>query len=212
MWPVPATLLVHGIWDDGRKLERLAAGLRARGIGPVVTIDLVPADGRAPIPELARSVDARARSLAEAHGRIDLVGFSMGALVSRYVVQRLSGKATVRRFVSISGPHAGTRMAGLWPDRLGARDYAGVRDMRRDSALLDDLRRDADPFGPVEVHVLYTRFDAMIVPATSSRLPGARSETVLSLPLHRMMITHEAAIAAVAARLVDDQSTSTVQP
>ena len=43
--------------------------------------------------------------------RLDIVGFSMGALASRHYIQRGAGKQRVRRFVSISGPHAGTLTA-----------------------------------------------------------------------------------------------------
>lgn len=194
--PLPV-VLVHGIWDDARRLEPLRAGLAARGVGPLRVAELRPNDGSAPIAELAARLDARLAELAEELGapRLDVVGFSMGALVTRYVVQRLGGKARVRRFVSVSGPHAGTHAARALPLR-------GARDMRPGSALLADLARDPDPWGPVEVHVLYTPFDMMIVPSASSRLPHARSETVLRVPLHRWMITDARALDAIAARLV----------
>lgn len=196
------TLLVHGIWDTGAKLDRLRRGLSARGIAPVSCLDLKPNDGSARISVLAESVENAARALVEEHGeRIDLVGFSMGALVSRYFVQRLSGKALVRRFVSVSGPHHGTYSALLMPDRWRT-DMHGVLDMRPESALLRDLAEDPDPFGPVEVHVLYTPFDLMILPPKSSRLRGAKSETEVPVVLHRLMITHPRAIAAIADRLV----------
>lgn len=197
------TLLVHGIWDTGAKLDRLRRGLGDRGIAPVSCLDLVPNDGSAPISLLAESVEKAARALATEHGeRIDLVGFSMGALVSRYFVQRLSGKSLVRRFVSVSGPHAGTTLARVVPDRLHRTEMLGVRDMRPKSELLTDLEEDADPFGPVEVHVLYTPFDLMILPAKSSRLRGAASETEVPVPLHRLMISHPRAIGAIADRLL----------
>ncbi len=186
-------LLVHGIWDTGAKLDRMRRGLEREGIGPVEALDLVPNDGRAPILALAAQVERAVDELAGGAGseRVDVVGFSMGALVTRAFVQRLSGKRRVRRFVSISGPHAGTMTAWALP-------FAGTRDMRPRSALLEDLARDPDPWGEVEVHVLFTPYDLMIVPPTSSRLRGARSETRLPIALHRWMIEHERAIAHVA--------------
>lgn len=196
------TLLVHGIWDTGAELRTLKAGLLARGVPQVECLDLVPNDGRASIAELATSVERAAEALGD-RGPIDLVGFSMGALVSRYFIQRLSGKARVRRFVSISGPHAGTYTAMAMPTRLGRLDLRGIGDMRPGSALLRGLSADADPFGPVEVHVLYTPYDLMIVPATSSVLPGARTQTVIPVALHRQMITHPRAVAKVADLLTE---------
>lgn len=185
-------LLVHGIWDTGARLRALRRAIEGAGLGPVVAIDLSPNDGRAPILELASQVDRAARELAQRteRERVDVVGFSMGALTTRAFIQKLGGKHRVRRFVSISGPHAGTATAFAIP-------FAGVREMRPRSALLRELEADPDPWGTCEVHVLYTPFDLMILPATSSRLPGARSETVVPVPLHRWMIEHPDALAHV---------------
>jgi triacylglycerol lipase len=145
---------------------------------------------------LAEQTRAQADTVLERTGveQVDLVGFSMGALIARYYLQRLGGRARVRRFISISGPHHGTLTAYAWRS-------AGLRDMRPGSALLRDLQADADPFGAVEVHCLYTPYDLMIVPASSSILPNAASVRSLAIPIHRMMITHPRAIDAVATLL-----------
>jgi triacylglycerol esterase/lipase EstA (alpha/beta hydrolase family) len=194
----PPVLLVHGIWDRGAKLDRLRDVLARSGRGVVRAIDLEPNDGRAPIRALAEQVRAAAEALRAETGsaRLDLVGFSMGALVSRTYVQLLGGKHAVRRFVSISGPHGGTWSAHALP-------FEGTRDMRPGSALLSELEADPDPWGDCEVHVLYTPFDLMIVPARSSELPGARTTTRVPLPLHRLMILHPRATERVAALLAD---------
>jgi triacylglycerol lipase len=188
---VPA-LLVHGIWNTGENFVRMRAALEGAGIAPTLAIDLTPNDGRAPVAALAAQVDAAAHRLAREAGsvRIDVVGFSMGALVSRYWIQRLGGRARVRRFVSISGPHAGTASAYALP-------LAGARDMRPGSALLTDLAGDADPWGEVEVHCIWTPFDLMIVPARSAVLPGARGVQSFPVALHRWMLTDARVISAV---------------
>jgi triacylglycerol lipase len=190
-------LLVHGIWDTGAKLQNLRRAIEHRG-RVVETIDLVPNDGRAPVRALARQVAARVEALrvASGHTRIDLVGFSMGALVSRTFIQREGGREAVRRFVSISGPHGGTLDAHALP-------YEGARDMRPGSALLTDLASDPDPWGEVEVHVFYTPFDLMIVPPRSSELRGARTTTKIPVPLHRLMIVAPRATRAVAELLAE---------
>jgi triacylglycerol esterase/lipase EstA (alpha/beta hydrolase family) len=188
-------LLVHGIWDTGQKLAPMARALEAAGVPRAHALTLSKNDGSAPISALAEEVAAAARALGP---RVDLVGFSMGALVSRYAVQRLGLRAHVRRFVSIAGPHAGTRMAGFLPW------MAGVRDMRVGSALLAGLAADPDPWGEVEVHVLYTPYDLMIVPATSARLPSTKSETKMPIAMHRWLVTDPRALAHVAAILTAD--------
>jgi triacylglycerol lipase len=186
-------LLVHGIWDSAARIEPLCAGLAARGLGHARAIDLTPNDGRASIEQLAAQVDAAVEALRAETGasQLDLVGFSMGALVSRWYIQRGPGRARVRRFVSISGPHQGTLNAYCLP-------FAGVRQMRPGSALLRSLAADPDPWGSVEVHVLYTPLDLMIVPARSSELPGARTTRSFPVALHRWMLFDRRVLDAVA--------------
>jgi len=196
----PPVLLVHGIWDSAARLEPLRRGLERRGLSRVQSFDLLPNSGRAPIAELGarlrEQVDALARS--EKVAKVDLVGFSMGALVSRWYLQRGGGKGRVRRFVSISGPHQGTLTALGVPLR-------GVRDMRPGSALLVDLASDPDPFGPVEVHCAYTPFDLMVVPARTAVLPGARSVRRFAVAMHRFMIRDEQVLDYVAGVLAGQE-------
>jgi triacylglycerol lipase len=200
----PPVLLVHGIWNSGAQMAAIQRRLRGAG-RRAESIDLTPADGSAPILLLAEQVARAAGELAAASGadRIDLVGFSMGALVSRAYVQRLGGRARVRRFVSISGPHGGTVTARLSP-------AAGGRDMRPGSALLRDLASDRDPWGPVEVHALFTPYDLMVFPADTARLAGARSTRTFPVLLHRWMVTDERVLAAVV-EVLTTAETSTAQ-
>jgi triacylglycerol lipase len=188
-------LLVHGLWDSSLRLAPLARGLRDRGIDPVVPMD-IPSAGRAEIAALGERVCARADALLAEYGaeQLDLVGFSMGALACRYYLQRCAGRERTRRFISISGPHHGTLTAYGLP-------LQGVRQMRPGSALLADLASDATPFGAVEVHCIYTPYDLMIVPSTSSVLPGARSVHRVPVALHRLMI-HDRRVLDVVARLL----------
>ncbi len=192
-------VLVHGIWDSSSRLEPLRAGLVARGVSKAIAIDLLPNDGRAIVPvlaaQVAHAVDEAIASIDGDDPRVDVVGFSMGALVTRYYLQRGGGKSRVRRFVSISGPHAGTINALALP-------FAGVRQMRPGSELLRDLASDPDPWGPVEVHTVWTPYDLMILPARSSKLPGARSERVIPVKMHRWMITDPRVLDHVASLLV----------
>lgn len=190
----PPVLLVHGIWDSSERLAPLRRGLQARGILDVHAMDLTPNDGSARIGALAAQVAALVAARWPGGERVDVVGFSMGALVTRCFVQRHGGRDRVRRFVSVSGPHHGTRAAWGLP-------LDGAREMRPGSAFLRDLAADPDPWGPVEVHCLYTPWDLMVTPPRTAVLPGARSVTALPVKLHRWMITDPRALDAVAALL-----------
>jgi triacylglycerol lipase len=193
--PLPI-LLVNGLWGTTQELEPLRAFLAERTGRLVQTLAFSPANGSAPIAALGAQVSAACQDILRTQrcARLDLVGFSMGALASRYFVQRGEGKTFVRKFVSISGPHAGSLNAHLLP-------LAGARDMRPGSTLLKDLASDSDPFGPVEVHVMYTPFDVVVVPARSALLPQAKSVTKIPTLLHRFMIKDARALAHVATLL-----------
>jgi len=184
-------LLVHGIDDDARTLAPLAEGLARAGFQDVRIVELKPNDGAAPISVLAGQVAEAAGSLRArtGHARVDVVAFSMGALVSRYYLQRLEGRSHVRRFVSISGPHAGTLTGWL-------RANPGARDMRPGSELLRGLAADEAPFGDVQVFSLWTPLDLMIIPARSSRLAGARERTI-PVVLHPLMLRDGRVLRAV---------------
>jgi triacylglycerol lipase len=189
-------LLVHGLWDSSVRIAPLARGLASRGIGPIACVDLVPSDGRAPIAVLGEQVAASADALRVEHAapRIDLVGFSMGALACRYYLQRCGGAAFARRFISISGPHRGTLTAYALP-------FAGVRQMRPGSELLLGLERDPAPFGDVQVHCIYTPYDLMVVPATSALLTGAHSTHRVPISFHRWMLRDRRVLDLVATLL-----------
>lgn len=195
----PATrlpvVLVHGIWDTGAVWDRLAARLREAGSPSVVAIDLVPNDGSAPLPVLARQVeDAVTRVLAETGAsQVDVVGFSMGTLVSRWWLQKLGGNGRTRRFIAISGPQHGTLTA--WFSAT-----PGGRDMRPGSAFLQELHGESDPFGRVEVTSFWTPLDLMIVPARSSAIPGSKQRTFW-VPLHPLMTSDRTVVDAVVSEL-----------
>jgi triacylglycerol lipase len=157
--------------------------LEAAGTGPTEAVALTPNNGTVPLPALAEQVrDGAAQLFARTYApRIDVVGFSMGALASRCWMQLLGGAGSVRRFVSISGPHAGTWMAYL-------SGRAGVRDMRPGSELLKRLDADDASWSKVEVHVLYTPLDLMILPAKSSLLRRARTARSVPVVLHPLML------------------------
>jgi triacylglycerol esterase/lipase EstA (alpha/beta hydrolase family) len=193
-------VVVHGIWDNERSVGPLVRGLEKHGHRHVHALSLTPAWGMAPIEELAaqlaRFVSALKTKLdAKA---VDVVGFSMGALVTRTYLQLLAGDAHVRTFISISGPHRGTLTAYALP-------LPGVRQMRPGSALLAQLGTDISHLRNVAVHCVYTPFDALIVPSESSILEGARSVHKLPVLVHKLML-YDARVHALTAKLLHEEA------
>lgn len=63
--------------------------------------------------------------------QIDLVGHSLGGLLSRWYVQELGGASRVERVVTLATPHAGTRSARLAPGPLRSALLPGSDVVRR---------------------------------------------------------------------------------
>ena len=197
--PVPAppdaakapVILVHGIASTGADMTRLARHLRALG-REVHTPTLMPGGGAARLEDLAAQLAACAER--EVPGRrFDLVGFSMGGLVSRYYVQRLGGDGRVGHFVTLATPHHGTLTAAL-------SRKPGVVQMRRGSDFLRDLARGADKLRGVNFTSIHTPLDAVIVPPRSSDMPQARNVRVWAA-LHPSLILERRCLRAVSSAL-----------
>ena len=156
-------LLVHGILDSAISMHPIRVWLEARG-WQVATLHLVPNNGSVPLEQLALQVRDYVETAFPHQEKIDLVGFSMGGLVSRYYTQRLGGASRVARFISISAPNHGTLIAYL-------SNGAGCREMRPGSPFLRDLNRDLTPLRQLQYTSIWTPLDLMILPSGSSRMP-----------------------------------------
>jgi triacylglycerol lipase len=188
--PVPV-LLVHGIDDTGAIFHKMVPALIAAGRQRVDTIDLAPNNGDVGLRELAAQVGRRIEAIRRETRaeRVDLVGFSLGGMVSRYYVQKLGGTRTVRRFVTIASPHRGTYAAFF-------RWNPGAADMRPGSAFLNELEASAEALRQVEMTSIWTPLDTMILPSWSSRLPGAR-ERIIPVLSHPWMVVDKRVCRAV---------------
>ncbi len=192
--PAPAArpvVLVHGIYSSSGDMIRLKRHLEREGRS-VFCLDLDPCDGRCGLDELAGQLDAFIEAKVP-RGKFDLVGFSMGGLISRYYVQRLGGIGRVDHFVTLASPHQGTVMAGM-------NGLPGVRQMRRNSDFLRDLERDQESLRRVKFTSFYTPLDLMILPAQSSALPQARNVRIWALS-HPSLILEKRCLRAVSAAL-----------
>jgi triacylglycerol lipase len=142
---------------------------------------LTPNNGDAGREDLAGQIAAYVEvNFRGAEQRLDLVGFSMGGLVSRYYVQRLGGSRRVDHLVTISAPHGGTWTAYLQCNR-------GARQMRPGSPFLKDLQQDVETLKNVRFVSVWTPFDLMILPARSSELSCGRSIPI-RVALHPWMV------------------------
>lgn len=188
-------LLVHGFLDTQSVFQPMTRFLECKGWS-VHTLNLIPNDGRKSLPELAQQVQVYVDEHLGADAKFDLVGFSMGGLVTRYYLQRLGGNERVERYVSISAPNNGTLTAYGVP-------LPGIRQMRPHSDFLTDLNRDvAIALEKVRVTWMWTPYDVMILPAHSTRLPIGR-EVKLAIALHPWMLRDQRVFHALEQTLLD---------
>jgi triacylglycerol lipase len=186
-------LLVHGVFSDEAIFTPLQEMLQEHGF---VRQGVVPHDcffGQCSVKNMAEQIYQVALELQEKHqiSQIDVVAFSMGALATRYMIQRLGGKEFVRKFISISGPHNGTYTAYL-PQFL-----KGIYDMRPGSDLIEDLKKDINPFGNVEVYSFYTPYDLIVFPNSSAILKESTEVKSFQVALHHQMLKHVDVLAEV---------------
>lgn len=186
-------LLVHGLTDTSHKMRKIASHLRGLG-WRVYDIDLIPNSGDAKLEVLAQQVADLIDRIFPAHQPIDLIGFSMGGLVSRYYIQRLGGIDRVQRFISISSPHQGT-IAAYFTNR------PGCVQMRPNHQFINDLNHDIDRLNQIQVTSIWTPFDLMILPPRSSQL-GIGTDISLPVLSHVQMVFDRRTLNAIVDALI----------
>lgn len=185
-------LLVHGIIRTSAVFRKMTNYLTQQGWS-VHSFNLTPNNATLGLDQLATQVAEYVDKTFAPEQPVDLVGLSMGGLVTRYYVQRLGGIDRVQRFITISSPHQGTRMAYLSP-RLGCVQ------MRPGSAFLKDLNQDVGMLARLNFTSIWTPWDFIIVPACSSQM-SVGQEVKVSVLAHALMVRDTRCLQAVASAL-----------
>nr|WP_041740663.1 triacylglycerol lipase [Calothrix sp. PCC 6303] len=181
-------LLVHGIEDTGLVFSKMAMHLKKSG-WDVYAINLVPNNGDVGLDELAQQIANYIKGNFPQDQMLDIVGFSMGGIVSRYYVQRLGGIKRVQRFITISSPHHGTIAAY-------ASKRPGCVQMRPDSLFIKDLNSDACMLKDINFTSIWTPYDLIILPPSSSQMPFGNQVIIPSI-LHPWMLSDIRSLKAV---------------
>ncbi|MEO0707937.1 MAG: alpha/beta fold hydrolase [Cyanobacteria bacterium J06649_5] len=186
--PKNPVVLVHGIWNTAGIFSALKSHLEQAG-WQVYALSMSPNNGDAPLESLAEQVKNFVNDCLGPYQPFDMVGFSMGGLVSRYYAQRLGGLARLHRFVTLSAPHQGT-VLGAFSHRYG------VRQMKPGSDFLRSLNKDAHQLASVQFFSFWTPFDLLILPPWSSQL-GIGITQRLQVSAHNQMIRDRKALQAI---------------
>ncbi|MGB3404123.1 MAG: alpha/beta fold hydrolase [Microcoleaceae cyanobacterium] len=200
--PRNPVLLIHGIFDTNNIFNRMSAYLTRQG-WEVHSFNLQPRGGFLELERLAQQITDYVEKTFPPDQPFDLLGFSMGGIVSRYYIQRLGGIDRVQRFITISSPHNGTWTSYFYIT-------PGTVQMRPDSHFLKDLNQDIDQLNQLNFTSIWTPFDGMIVPANSSQLPVGE-EIKLDILLHAWMVRDRRCLHTVA-NVLSQPIKSSVKP
>lgn len=190
---VPRVVLVHGFLETGALFNVMKHRLEKHGMKCFVA-KLTPTDGRGGLEKLAVSLKKEIDAEFGPDVPINVVGFSMGGVVSRQYLQMLGGAARCRNFITLASPHHGTVMAWLYPTK-------GAADMRPGSRFLANLEKTEGSLGKISVTSYRTPMDMIIVPPSNSIWDRAEN---LEYPvlMHPFMLTNRAVVDDVERRLM----------
>lgn len=193
-------VLVHGIFRPASVFNKMSAFLSERG-WPVYALNMTQYTGIISLDLLAKQVADYVDNTFPPKQAIDVVGLSMGGIVSRYYVQRLGGIERVQRLITIGSPHYGTKMAYFLP-------LPGCLQMRPGSLFLEELNKDAEMLGKINFTSIWTPYDFIIVPARSAaqvRIESTKEpvgeERKLAIFAHAMLVRNQRSLEAVAEAL-----------
>ena len=208
--PRPPLVLVHGLWDTPRLFDRLISHLD--GAIPQLLVPHLPHGlGKVPIATMAHWLNHEINAVYGKTTTIDILGFSMGGLISRCWIEDHGGHARTRRFTCVGSPQQGTLTAQLVPGRW----LPSIADMKVGSPLLRRLDRahqqQPERLAQIECHSFYCQLDLMVVPAWRGVLPVG-SRRALPVWTHPQLILHPIAIDALTETLLqEDLSQSPVR-
>ena len=169
-------LLVHGFGGSGSGWRAMVTSLRAAG-WPADAVDAMTYDSHRSNVEIADVIAREAAALRARTGAtaIDVVSHSMGAIASRYYLERLGGAAHVDAWVSLAGVNRGTWLA------YGCYALAPCREMAPSSSLLDQLNAQFPPAGRTRYATWWSPCDRDILPTSNAKLPGATNHETTCL-------------------------------
>ncbi|MFM7713882.1 MAG: esterase/lipase family protein, partial [Microcystis sp.] len=107
-------VLVHGFLDTTAVFKPMSEYLNYHG-WQVHSFNLIPNHGYEKLEVLASQVENYIEKNFAKEQKVDLIGFSMGGLITRYYLQRLGGVERVQRYLNISAPNRGTLTAYSLP-------------------------------------------------------------------------------------------------
>ena len=190
--------LVHGLWNNPKLFDKLIKRIKEDDY-QLYRPHLPHKFGRISLRRLARDLDSKIEELVGPEIEIDIVGFSMGGLISRLWLQKYNGFLRTKRFISIGTPHIGTYTAQMIPSSL----MPGIAEMKRGSSLLSQLNNDLTSLEKVDCMSFFTKWDLMTFPGWQAKLSIGNSYN-LPVLTHKELITNPISLDILAKKIFID--------
>ncbi len=190
--------LIHGLWNNPKLFKNLIGKIKDENY-QVYSPHLPHKFGITSLRQLAIDLDSKIEEFVGPEVDIDIVGFSMGGLISRIWLQNHNGFLRTKRFFSIGTPHLGTYTAQVIPSSL----MPGIAEMKRGSSLLSQLNDDLSPLENVECISFFTKWDLMSFPGWQAKLSIGDSYH-LPVLTHKELITNSISLDILAKRIFND--------
>jgi pimeloyl-ACP methyl ester carboxylesterase len=184
-------ILLHGYAMSRANFLPMARRLARAGLGPVFGFEYWSLGRTSKAAKrLGRYVERVCE--ATASPRVDLVGHSMGGVVSRYYAVFGGGADRIRNLITLGTPHRGTDVSGFGIGRSSRELYPGSSTMDRlgSARLPPEIRCTA----------IWSRSDALVPGARNARLQGVE-EIIYDDIGHMTLLTSRRVTAEIIARL-----------
>ena len=190
--------LVHGLWNNPKLFNKLIKKIKQDDF-KLYRPHLPHKYGYTSLRRLARDLDSKIDELVGSEMEIDIVGFSMGGLISRFWLQKYNGFLRTKRFFSIGTPHLGTYTAQMIPSFL----MPGIAEMKRGSSLLSQLNDDLTSLEKVECTSFFTKWDLMSFPGWQAKLSVGDSYH-LPVMTHKELITKSSSLDVLVEKIFNE--------
>ena len=194
MSPQPPVVLVHGLFAPRATMYPFQWALGRAGLD-AHTVKL-PLLNMAAVESSARMLAAKVDAVLTNKGReqLDLVGMSLGGLISLHYLHELGGAPKVRRMILLGTPVRGSWSAVAAIATMGPACPA-ARQCLPGSDFLANLETKGLPAGP-EIIAVYGSFDP-VAPKSRCTVDGVRNIEIKTIPqpfAHQSLIASPAAV------------------
>lgn len=169
--PGPAKLnpvvLVPGYLDFEFFFHVIRKKLLAQG-RTVVYLDLWPNMGDIKVKATALKNTVAELKAKTGARQVDVIGHSMGGLITRYYIQELGGLDQLERLITLATPHHGTIVSYLGPSK-------GASQMHPGSDFLKALNANDESPGPIKYTSIRAGLDEIVIPHSSPIQEGAEN-------------------------------------